>query len=104
MLQVYKENQYVTRIISDSYGRNFKVIFAIVENNGQLKGRIVSVEPILSLNGNVSRCNNLLLCNTGSVNLISFAKELYTEFVSPYFSFLEFLINSQPIRAPSIAL
>ncbi|MCL5781750.1 MAG: hypothetical protein M1459_00055 [Patescibacteria group bacterium] len=103
MLQVYKENQYVTRIISDSYGRNFKVIFAIVENNGQLKGRIVSVEPILSLNGKTATCGSLLLCGATPSQYIEDKTASKISFVSPYYS-LEFLINSQPIRAPSIAL
>lgn len=101
MLTNYSIPQFISRNFTDCNGRQFRLTFLVAIVNGELKGRLVSAEPIgsqLSLEG-----------RSGSFCLpISCAeKKITTEYVpayvpvaSPYFS-LEFLINSQPTRAPS---
>ncbi len=85
-------------------GRLVRVQFAILEVNGALRGRIISMEPILQVAGNVAkreaRAKTLYLP-------ISVQKDIYEavistfkkEVVSPYTA-LDFFM-SQPTRAPS---
>lgn len=106
MLTPYSQSQFVEKIIADASGRQFRVIFLVALVNGEIRGRIVSVQPIsqniLSLEGAVS---------DGSFTLPSWTHNEVIEtpyfrapapFVSPYFD-IETILNSQPTRAPSIS-
>jgi hypothetical protein len=85
-------------------GRLVRVQFAIVEVNGTLRGRVISMEPVLQVAGAVA---NREVKGKTLYLPISVQKDIYEavvstfkkEVVSPYSS-LEFFM-SQPTRAPS---
>ena len=111
MLTPLNNSQFISRIFSDATGRQFRLTFLVAIVNGQVRGHLISAEP-------VSKSNNQTLITdhqlTGTVShggfclpIICNNKKPATTYVSslkpiasPYFS-LEFLINSQPTRAPS---
>ncbi len=97
MLVPYRP-QFIERIMTDAVGRRFRVIFAVSFINGEVRGHIVSAEEVMVLAGQTAKP----LCLSGSCSKEA-PEEIISPFVpvaSPYFS-LEFLINSQPTRAPS---
>lgn len=102
MLTPYRP-QFIEKIIYDDFGHQFRVIFAVSYINGEVKGRIVSAEPIALIRGSVSARESFtcLQCATlaGRAPIESHLINRKS-FVSPYFS-MEFLINSQPTRAPA---
>jgi len=99
MLIPYSQPRLVEKVLTDASGRQYRVVFAVSFVGGEVRGRIVSATEIKAVSGQVA----------GQLCLPAFcAKQKHdTEYipafapvVSPYFS-LEFLINSQPTRAPS---
>lgn len=110
MITTYNQPRFLSRIFTDASGRRFRLTFLVAVVNGELKGRLVSAEPLSSS----AFFDNLQLAgNTASVDrhfcLPIFCTEnkpdtryipALAPVVSPYFS-LEFLINSQPTRAPA---
>lgn len=119
MLTPLNRSQFISRIFSDATGRQFRLTFLVAIVNGEVRGHLVSAEPVskapstpLDKNSGLRRASNYQL--TGAVSDGSFClpiicnnKKPATTYVSslkpiatPYFS-LEFLINSQPTRAPS---
>jgi len=103
MLAPYRP-QFVEKILADSFGRQFRVVFAVSYSiDGEVRGRIVSAQPIELLKGSTirSQANACLPC-AQSLNLQSFNLSIVTPVASPYFS-LEYLLNSQPTRAPAFA-
>ncbi|MFA6554159.1 MAG: hypothetical protein WCS89_01495 [Candidatus Paceibacterota bacterium] len=114
MITPYSNSQFLSRIFTDAVGRQFRLTFLVAVVNGELKGRLVSAQPVSANTNNQTPITNLQL--TGSVCDSSNAFCLpivfsnkkpatvyapyFAPVVSPYFS-LEFLINSQPTRAPS---
>lgn len=111
MLTPLNNSQFISRIFSDATGRQFRLTFLVAIVNGEVRGHLVSAEPVSSSNNQTLITNYQL---TGAVSDGSFClpiicnnKKPATTYVSslkpittPYFS-LEFLINSQPTRAPS---
>lgn len=113
------------RVISAPDGALLRVRFEVYEVGGLLKGRIITVEPIISVNtvipassermrgtklvpdsdrgaGIQDYVHNPLCLPCASSNLQPQTSNLYfLPVTSPYFS-LEYLINSQPTRAPSM--
>lgn len=103
MLTPYRP-QFIEKILADSFGRQFRVVFAVSYSiDGEVRGRIVSAQPIELLKGSTIRSQaNVCLPCAQSFNLQSFNLPIVTPVVSPYFS-LEYLLNSQPTRAPAFA-
>jgi hypothetical protein len=103
MLTPYRP-QFVEKILADSFGRQFRVVFAVSYSlDGEVRGRIVSAQPIELLKGSTIRSHaNACLPCAQSFNLQSFNLPIVTPVASPYFS-LEYLLNSQPTRAPAVA-
>lgn len=101
--------QFVSRIFTDILGRQFRLTFLVTIVDGEMKGRLVSAEPI-----SVHKPLQIISSQTSDYQplclpiLYSQSKpntEYIPDFIpviSPYFS-LDFLINSQPTRAPSYA-
>jgi len=98
------QSQFMSRIFTDASGRRFRLTFLVAIVDGEVRGRLVSAEPIsasvVQLSGAVSDGYFCLpiICNNKkpATEYVS----TYAPVVSPFFS-LEFLINSQPTRAPS---
>lgn len=93
----------MTRIFVDASGRSFRLTFFVVSIDGQLKARLVSAQPISehdhSIVGETAATFYLpVICPTPVVETPYISA--YAPVISPYFS-LDFLINSQPTRAPS---
>lgn len=104
MLTTHSRSQFIEKILTDVNGRQFKALFLVSLVDGEVKGRLISLQPIatkvLALEGAVS---------DGIICLPSWAATTEIEtpyiasvapFVSPYFD-IELILNSQPTRAPS---
>lgn len=109
MLTPYSQPSFVSKIVADAFGRQFRLTFLVALVNGELKGRLVSAEPlsqsVARLSGTVSEVSNGMFCLPIAVTDKKPATEYafdFTSLVSPYFS-VEFLIKTQPTRAPSRA-
>ncbi len=98
MLTPYKPH-FVEQIFTDQTGRQFRLVFLVSLVEGKLKGQLVSAQPI---------SHKVKSAATPIFLPISCAvKKTVTEYIasfapviSPYNN-LEFLIHSQPTRAPS---
>lgn len=109
MITPYSNSQFLSRIFTDATGRQFRLTFLVTVVNGELKGRLVSAQPV-SVNQTSSLQLTGHVCNSSDAFClpITFSDKKpatvyspsFAPVVSPYFS-LEFLINSQPTRAPS---
>ena len=101
MLTPYRPH-YIERVMTDSLGCRYRVIFAVSYIGEEVRGRVISATLIQSLNGQTAK-SAAPLCLSSAVPLHT-SKILYLKscvpVVSPYFS-LEYLLNSQPTRAPS---
>ena len=96
MLIPYTQPRFVEKILTDASGRQFRVVFAVSFVGGEVRGHIVSATEIKAL-------ETRTLCLSGTCAAVKGATEYvraFTPVASPYFS-LEFLINSQPTRAPA---
>ncbi|MFA6294956.1 MAG: hypothetical protein WC666_00840 [Candidatus Paceibacterota bacterium] len=98
--------QFVSRIFTDPAGRQFRLTFLVAVVDGEVKGRLVSAEPVSYI---AAGANDQVPISNDQFCLPIFCDEnkpdtkyipAFAPVVSPYFS-LEFLINSQPTRAPS---
>ena len=98
MLTPYVQSKFVEKVFTDEAGRQFKLTFLVTLINGEVKARLVSATPVAQpFEPSEVACLPVVISN----------KEVETEFVptftpvaSPYFS-LDYLISSQPTRAPS---
>lgn len=87
-------NSIFERIVKDKNGAVVRVRFIVVEINGVFQGQIVSITPVVSKEVLYLPCPKTKDLSAPATVYKSASK------VSPYFS-LDFLINSQPTRAPS---
>ncbi|MEI6304870.1 MAG: hypothetical protein WCP09_02510 [Candidatus Taylorbacteria bacterium] len=99
--------QFMSRVFSDRNGRLYRFTFLVSFVNGEMKGQLVSAEPVStshSASSEASPYSNgqifmLPVCfpvkKPETAYVFSFAPV-----VSPYFS-VDFLINCQPTRAPA---
>lgn len=103
MLTTYKP-QFLEKVIVYPDGRQFRLIFLVAIVNGELKGRLVSVQPIAESNSAIphSECAIMLpvLANEAKPQTAYIFN--YKPIVSPYDSLRYFV--SQPTRAPSTIL
>lgn len=105
MLTLYTKPQFISRVFTDVSGRQFRLTFLVTLVNGEVRGRLVSADPIspvvARLSGEVSTGSIPCLpifCDGATPQTVY--APAFAPLASPYFS-LEFLINSQPTRAPS---
>ena len=96
MLAPYSRSQFVEKILANAKGEEFRVIFLVCLEGGEIRAQIVSAEKIdsgkkgaLSLPGITGFCPQEIS---------------YTPFFSSAFSSFDelFFFNSQPTRAPSL--
>jgi hypothetical protein len=103
MISSISRPQFVSKIFSDNNGHKFRLNFFVAIVNGELRAHLLSVQPIsattLSLPGGFSDVICLPIICSPVKHDTSYRSNLNI-FVSPFFS-LEFLINSQPTRAPA---
>jgi len=94
------------RILTDKSGRLIRVQFEIVEVAGVMRGRVISVTPVISVSGKISTettSTKEVLCLPISVtrDIAAAVESIFVQTrVSPYTSFEFFM--SQPTRAPSL--
>lgn len=104
MIKALNNSQFVSRIFTDANGRQFRLNFFVTIVNGEIRGHLISAQPISSatplLTGEVSGGSLCLPIFCDNKKPATIYLPSFVPVVSPYFS-LEFLINSQPTRAPS---
>ncbi|MDE2188264.1 MAG: hypothetical protein KGJ35_00840 [Patescibacteria group bacterium] len=91
------------RIIADKNGRLMRVRFAVIEVDGELRGRVISVAPVLQIAPQPKAAPRTILClSCSAVTATKITSKVrpWNNLTSPYFSSLEFFM-SQPTRAPS---
>ncbi len=97
-------SQLLERVFTDQSGRQFRMVFLVAIVNGEVKGRLVSAQPISNtsreLNGQVSSGTICLPIECTEQKGDTLYTTDFTQTISPYFS-LNFLMTSQPTRAPS---
>ncbi len=107
MLAIQNQPQFISRVFTDQSGRQFRMLFLVVVVDGELKGRLISVEPLpvtarprlAGVGGEVPPHYYLPITCTSKKPSTEYVHS-FAEVVSPYFS-VDFLINCQPTRAPS---
>ncbi len=105
MLTTYKQPQFIEKILTDSFGRQYRVLFAVSFIDGEIRGRVVSATQIerslkLVAGSQENRTNFCLPCAKSSQLLPSSSKlPAASSIVSPYIEL--YFFNSQPTRAPS---
>ncbi len=90
--------QFVEKIMTDRSGRQFKLTFLVAIVDGQLKGRLVSAQPLAQS-----------FKNTGPVVFLPIScpkNDTVTEYIAPATPVVSpynelFFFTSQPTRAPS---
>lgn len=107
MLTPYTKPQFISRVFTDTSGRQFRLTFLVTLVNGEVRGQLVSahqISPVVArLSGEVSTGSILCLpIFCGGADPQTAYVPAFAPVASPYFS-LEFLINSQPTRAPSLS-
>lgn len=95
MITPYSQSKFVEKILTSAGGERFRVLFLVTLVNGEVKAQIVSARPIGE--GPIFVLPAFSAKTKHNTEYIPFN----APGVSPYFS-LEFLINSQPTRAPAI--
>ena len=109
MLTPYIQPYFLSKIATDFSGRQFRLTFLVAVVDGEMRGRLISVEPVVQtvtnrqIAGTVCEYSNFTLpifCTQNKPNTQYIPA--FVPIVSPYFS-LDFLINSQPTRAPAFA-
>ena len=106
MLTPYSNSKFLSKVFTDANGRQFRLTFFVTVVNGELKGRLISADPIshsiARLTGAVSKTDGIYYLPILTTQKVPSSEYIfdYVPVISPYFS-LEFLINSQPTRAPS---
>lgn len=99
MLTPYIQSRFIEKIFTDESGRRFKLVFFVTLVNGEVKGRLISAMPVTR-----SFREECVVCLPACTPEAKTEPELvstFTSVASPYFS-LEYLLSSQPTRAPSM--
>lgn len=95
--------QMISRIFTDQLGQVFRLTFFVVMVNGELKGRLVSAQPIKANSQEFLQqdSHSILLLPVSCPKNITVTPFIssYTPFVSPFNEL--FFFTSQPTRAPS---
>ncbi len=104
-----QHGQFLSRVFTDASGRQFRLTFFVTIVAGEARGHLVSAQPVSTTVSSQRRLGSTYSLQSDIFCLpIACPKNkpetVYVPFYapekSPYFS-LDFLINSQPTRAPS---
>jgi hypothetical protein len=98
MLTPYVNSQFVEKIMTDRSGRQFKLTFLVAIVDGQLKGRLVSAQPLAQSFKNTESVVFLPISCPKNETVTEYAPA-FAPIVSPYNEL--FFFTSQPTRAPS---
>ncbi|MEK7641535.1 MAG: hypothetical protein AAB365_00910 [Patescibacteria group bacterium] len=98
-----QNGQLVSRIFTDAAGHSFRLTFFVSIIDGEVKGQLVSAQEI-GQKVSAATADHVFCLPFSCPKIVASTPYVspFSSFVSPYFS-LEFLINSQPTRAPSRA-
>ena len=104
MLTAYRQPKFIEKILTDTLGRQYRVLFAVSFVDGEIRGRVVSATPIerslkLVAGSQENRTNFYLPCAKSACLPSSSELQAHSSFVSPYIEL--YFFNSQPTRAPS---
>jgi hypothetical protein len=90
----------ISRIFTDQNGRTFRLTFFVAVVNGELKGSLVSAQP-LSKNENITGQGTVLCLPISCPKVVAETPfvSAYAPVVSPFSEL--FFFTSQPTRAPS---
>lgn len=126
MLTPHLQSRFIEKILTDRSGRQFRVLFLVSLVNGEVRGQIISAQPIFegvknaTLPGRVAKIRArhearhefanssadspwtklCLPCTKTAAKIIGSKVRSWSRVASPYYSSLEFFM-SQPTRAPS---
>ncbi len=104
MLTPYLQSRFIEKIVTDAYGRQFRAIFFVSLVDGEVRGRVVSIQPMaqsaLALEGAVSDGALCLPAWASNEEICTPYFAPVTRVASPYFT-LDFFLSSQQTRAPS---
>jgi len=113
MLTPYNRSQFLSRIFTDQSGQQFRMTFFVAVVDGEIKGRLVSVQPLTKSEsqgfisagaaGHTGGFNPEILClpiTCAKTTPDTAYTPAFTPVVSPYTEL--FFFTSQPTRAPSI--
>ena len=100
MLTPYVNSKFVEKVFTDRAGRQFRMVFLVAVVDGEIKGRLVSVQPLAQ---SAFRDTENVVC----LPVICPKNETVTEYVAPAIPVVSpfnelFFFTSQPTRAPSI--
>ena len=108
MLTPYLNSQFIEKILTDRYGRQFRCLFLVALVDGEVKGRLVSARPIFTDVTDVRHpsCDGCLTSKRFFLPIIRSPKKIFTERVwlpiVSYFALKDFsFVTSQMTRAPS---
>ena len=100
--EVCSETRFVEQVFTDQSGQQFRLSFLVALVNGELRGRLVSVQPLSSARNTQCSIVNDQFC----LPIVCPKKKAETEYVpayvpvvSPYIEL--YFFTSQPTRAPS---
>ena len=104
-LQVHQGGRFIEKLFIDQNGQQFKLTFFVALVNGEVKGKLISAQP-------VSRRSDLSSVRGGSTSGAVYlpislsVNETITEYIPGYVPFVSpyselFFFTSQPTRAPS---
>ena len=97
-LQVHQGGRFIEKIFTDQSGQQFKLVFFVALVNGEVKGTLISAQPVGSVDVGAT-CAYLPI--SLSINkVVTEYVPTYASVVSPFNKF--FFFTSQPTRAPSL--
>ena len=108
MLVTSRQNGIYEKIVRAKNGQLFRVHFAVVNEFGTLRGRVLSMEPVLELtttalssnDATVHSCHAVFLPASVEADLVQATVRFSDTYDFQVISPLDFFI-SQPTRAPS---
>ena len=109
MLTPHLQSRFIEKVLTDRNGQQFRVLFLVSLVNGEVRGQIVSAQPIFEtaktpgFPGRVQGCisgKSLFAVHKSRRKNHQSKVRTWSRVASPYYSSLEFFM-SQPTRAPS---
>ena len=106
MLTPYLKSQFVEKVLTDRYGRQFRCLFLVALVNGEVKGKLVSAQEISVAVGLLHTCGSPTATAGHLFQILKAPKKIYTDCVwlpiVSYFAPKDFsFVMSQMTRAPS---
>ncbi|MFA6273068.1 MAG: hypothetical protein WC673_01055 [Candidatus Paceibacterota bacterium] len=108
MLTPYLNSQFVEKILTDRYGRQFRCLFLVALVDGEVKGKLVAIQPVVKVEPS-QKCEGSTFTDYKKCLLPVFyiPKKIFTDRVwlpiVSYFAPKDFsFVMSQMTRAPSL--